>query len=34
MGIDAGLIDRLGSDESCEVLIGSERATFISGRCI
>ena len=24
MGVDAGLIDRLGSDKRCEVLIGGE----------
>lgn len=24
MGVDAGLVDRLGSNERCEVLIGGE----------
>lgn len=31
MSVDAGLIDRFGSDEGCEVLIRGECATFVTG---
>lgn len=34
MGVDAGLIDKLGSDEGCEVLIGGEWATFCTSRVV
>lgn len=29
MSVDAGLIDGLGSDKRCEVLIGGDWTTFI-----
>ena len=34
MGVDAGLVGRLGSDEGCNVLIEAEYATFFTGRGI